>query len=72
MRWADVITENFRPGVLEKLGYSYEQCKAWNPSIIYAPNGGFGDRGSLGVNPWEPFFSRSITLFWPLAFVTVH
>lgn len=52
---ADVLTENFRPGFLDKLGYSYEQVREINPRIIYATNSGFGpkgkwrDRGSFDV-----------------------
>lgn len=34
---ADVVTENFRPGVMEKLGFGYEALKARKPSIIFGP-----------------------------------
>jgi len=39
----DVITENFRPGTMEKLGFSYENIKKINPSIIYATISQFGN-----------------------------
>lgn len=42
---ADVILENFRPGVMEKLGYSYEELRKINPGIIYASVSGFGQYG---------------------------
>jgi len=45
--WADVLTENFRPGYLDENGFGYEDCKAVNPKIIYSSNSGFGPRG-----PW--------------------
>jgi len=45
VQWADVLAENFRPGVMERLGLSYETVKTWNPRIIYASNSGFGPRG---------------------------
>lgn len=38
---ADVITENFRPGAMEKLGLGYEQVKAIKPDIIYSSMKGF-------------------------------
>ncbi len=39
---SDVIVENFRPGVMEKLGLSYLEVKKMNPGIIYASISGFG------------------------------
>jgi len=42
---ADVITENFRPGVMERLGLGYEDLKAVNPGLIYASISGFGRTG---------------------------
>ena len=41
----DVLTENFRPGFLDRLGYGYEELRAANPRLIYATNSGFGPRG---------------------------
>ncbi len=41
----DVLTENFRPGFLDKLGYGYDELKAVNPQLIYATNSGFGHTG---------------------------
>ena len=42
---ADVVTENFRPGAMEKLGLSYPQLKELKPSLIYAAISGFGQTG---------------------------
>jgi CoA:oxalate CoA-transferase len=39
---SDVILENFKPGTMKKLGFSYEECKSINPRIIYASISGFG------------------------------
>ena len=50
LQWADVLTENFRPGFLDSIGYSYEECKKVNPSIIYASNSGFGPEGDWSRN----------------------
>ena len=42
---ADVVTNNFRAGVMERLGLGYEDCRRINPRIIYAVGTGFGETG---------------------------
>lgn len=42
---ADVLVENFRPGALSRLGFSYEQVCTYNPKIIYLSISGFGQSG---------------------------
>ena len=44
-READIIVENYRPGVTRKLGIDYNAIKAINPGIIYASVSGFGQTG---------------------------
>lgn len=41
----DIVVENFRPGVMKKLGLSYEDLKIINPRLIYASISGFGQNG---------------------------
>ncbi|SES45184.1 CaiB/BaiF CoA-transferase family protein [Psychrobacillus sp. OK032] len=41
----DIIIENFRPGVMDKLGLGYEELKKVNPGLIYASVSGFGQTG---------------------------
>ncbi len=45
IRSADVLVHNFRPGVMEKLGFSYEDCAELNPGLVYAASSGWGDEG---------------------------
>jgi len=46
---ADVVVENFRPGVVKKLGLDYEAIRALNPGVIYASMSGFGQTGPYGT-----------------------
>ena len=45
LREADVLVEQFRPGVMERLGLGYEHVKALNPKIVYCSITGFGQSG---------------------------
>jgi CoA:oxalate CoA-transferase len=45
VKHADVVTENFSPGTMERLGFGYEALRAVNPRIIYASTSGFGQTG---------------------------
>jgi crotonobetainyl-CoA:carnitine CoA-transferase CaiB-like acyl-CoA transferase len=42
---ADVLVENFRPGVMERLGFGYEAVQAAHPRLVYASVSGFGQDG---------------------------
>ena len=42
---ADVLTENFSPGTMEKIGFGYEALSEVNPALIYASTSGFGQTG---------------------------
>lgn len=44
---ADVVVENFRPGVTTRLGIDYEAARARNPKIVYASISGFGQHGPM-------------------------
>jgi crotonobetainyl-CoA:carnitine CoA-transferase CaiB-like acyl-CoA transferase len=45
IRDADVLVEQFRPGVMDRLGLGYETVKALNPAIVYCSITGFGQTG---------------------------
>jgi crotonobetainyl-CoA:carnitine CoA-transferase CaiB-like acyl-CoA transferase len=48
---ADVAVENFRPGVMDRLGLGFEALKAIKPSLVYCAISGFGQTGPLRGNP---------------------
>ncbi len=48
---ADVVVENFRPGVAERLGIGYKQLAACNPALVYASVSGFGQTGPDSHRP---------------------
>jgi crotonobetainyl-CoA:carnitine CoA-transferase CaiB-like acyl-CoA transferase len=50
-RDADVLVENFRPGVMERLGLSYDVLKEINPGLIYCAISGFGQTGPDAHKP---------------------
>jgi crotonobetainyl-CoA:carnitine CoA-transferase CaiB-like acyl-CoA transferase len=51
VRSADVVIENFRPGVMERLGLGYESLREIRPDLIYCAISGFGQDGPLKNNP---------------------
>jgi len=52
----DVFMENFRPGVMDRLGFAYNDISKINPKIIYASLSGYGEKGPfahrIGGDPW--------------------
>ncbi|VCU68389.1 Succinyl-CoA:(R)-benzylsuccinate CoA-transferase subunit BbsF [Pigmentiphaga humi] len=48
---ADVVTENFRPGVMDRLGLGYEACKTLNPRVVFCSISGYGQRGAARGQP---------------------
>ena len=52
---ADVIIENFRPGVADRLGIGYESLQQVNPKLIYCSISGFGQEGPYrDLQGWDP------------------
>ena len=48
---SDVVYDNFRPGVLERLGMDYDTIKLYNPKIISCSISGYGEAGPLKNQP---------------------
>lgn len=51
LKTADVVVENFRPGVMDRLGFSYAEIRKINPKIIYCAISGFGQTGPDAFKP---------------------
>ena len=51
IRKGDVVVENFRPGALDKLGFSWEEIHRINPAVIFASLSGFGQTGPRRSEP---------------------
>ncbi|WP_369267741.1 CaiB/BaiF CoA transferase family protein [Streptomyces harbinensis] len=51
VREADVLLENFRPGVLDRLGLGWDTLRAENPGLVYCAISGFGQTGPLRDRP---------------------
>ena len=58
---ADVVTNNFRAGVMERLGLGYEDCRALNPRIIYAVGTGFGETGPYSHKGGQDVLAQALT-----------
>ncbi|QQE81405.1 CoA transferase [Alicyclobacillus sp. SO9] len=57
---ADVVVQNFRPGVIERLGLGYEAVKKLNPKIIYGSITGYGGSGPWKNNPGQDLLVQSL------------
>lgn len=58
---SDVLTENFRPGVLDKLGLGYDAARAIRPDIIYAAASGFGSDGPYVNRPGQDLLVQALS-----------
>ena len=58
---ADIVVENFRPGVMERLGYGYAALKKINPKIIYCSASGWGSDGPYLKRPGQDLLVQSVS-----------
>ena len=62
---ADIITQNFRPGVIERIGLDYKNVKKINPKIVYGTISGYGSDGPWSLLPGQDLLAQSRTgLVW--------
>jgi crotonobetainyl-CoA:carnitine CoA-transferase CaiB-like acyl-CoA transferase len=58
---ADVITHNFRPGIMEKVGLDYASVQAINPRLVYAEISGYGKTGPWKNKPGQDLLLQALT-----------
>lgn len=58
---ADVIIQNFRPGIMERLGFGYDAVAAVNPGIVYASVSGYGGEGPWKDRPGQDLLAQSLS-----------
>ncbi|WP_454817760.1 CaiB/BaiF CoA transferase family protein [Labrys neptuniae] len=58
---ADVVVQNFRPGVLARLGFGYEDFRKINPRIIYCSGSGYGESGPYLSRPGQDMLLQGLT-----------
>jgi crotonobetainyl-CoA:carnitine CoA-transferase CaiB-like acyl-CoA transferase len=58
---ADLVTENFRPGVMDRLGIGYEALRAVNPSLVYVAGTGYGPDGPYADRPGQDLLVQSVS-----------
>ena len=56
---ADVLVQNFRPGVIERLGLDYEAAREINPRLVYCSISGYGDEGPWVSRPGQDLLAQS-------------
>jgi len=58
---ADVLIENFRPGVMRRLGLDYDTVRAINPRLVYASISGYGGKGPWAGKPGQDLLAQALS-----------
>ena len=61
VRRADVLIQNFRPGVIERIGLDYESVRALNPRLVYGEVTGYGSNGPWSHKPGQDLLVQSLS-----------
>lgn len=70
VKQSDIVLENYRPGVMKRLGLDYEELKKINPAIVYGAVSGFGQYGPYSSRPGYDILGQAMsglmsTSGWP-------
>ncbi len=60
-RQVDVLIHNYRPGVMERLGFSYDELSAHNPRLIYAVAYAFGESGPMSQMGGQDMVAQAVS-----------
>jgi crotonobetainyl-CoA:carnitine CoA-transferase CaiB-like acyl-CoA transferase len=60
-RDADLVVENFRPGVMDRLGLGYDDLREANPSVVYVSGSGFGQTGPYVDRPGQDLLIQAMS-----------
>ncbi len=63
---SDIVVENFKAGVFDKMGFDYDTLKSINPKLISASVNGFGSKGEMSDRPAFDFIAQALSGFMSL------
>lgn len=58
---ADVLIENFRPGVMARIGLGFPEVRELNPALVYASASGYGDAGPWASRPGQDLLAQAVS-----------
>ncbi len=61
LKKADIVLQNFRPGVIERLGLDYGTIRQFNPTVIYGSVSGYGTTGPWVNRPGQDLLAQSLS-----------